>query len=182
MHNYMLPKLCTSRMSLPKAALSSSCYVHNNDFSPPAISVTSKVKFAFLMKYFNENILNCYAICKNYVKELVHFKLVNHSPYLYNSAIDLKRDFKGSNGSYLAPKGHYLTNSTILNIQTIAYGPFYINSAFRHSNFTIQKQLHLENITLFSNCVAGKTGRLDIRISRKDQSKKSNPRKQDRII
>jgi hypothetical protein len=178
MYNYMLPKLSTSPMSFSKTAINLASYVQYNDFSPPTISAVLKLNNAYAMHCFNKYIFHLYYIYKKNVKVLDSFQLVNNPAYLHYSAIGLKRDKQDSNQLYLAAKGNYPTNSTIRHIQTDSISPFNVNNSYRHTEFTIQKQLYQNNCTLLYNCVPDITGRLYSKTFSKNQSKKSNPRKQ----
>jgi hypothetical protein len=177
----MVPKLSTSPMSFPKTAIHLACYVEYNDFSPPTNNALSLLKHTYSLHNYNNENFNYNAICKNPVKVPVKFRLVNDSTYLQYLAVGLKRDKQDSYLSYLAAKGSYLTNSTIQNIQKNACSPYDISNGYQRLYITSQKQLHQKNCTLFLNSVPDTTGRLDIKTTKKNQSKKSNPRKQKRI-
>jgi len=159
MHNYIVPKLCAF-----------------NVFSPPISNVATRINFTNTELHIDKYMFTNPVVCKRIVKSTKYFKLENNSIRPQNSTTGLKKDFKNLYRSYLAAKGNHLTaNSTKQIAQTNANSSLPASNSYRHSNITTQQQLHQIYDTLFFNRVLDHTGRLYIKTSGKDQSKKSNP-------
>lgn len=181
MHNYLSPKLCAMEKSLPRTTINITCFAQYNDFSPRAFYVFNQINILLSVLNFSINIYSQALNCKRNVKDIEIFKPADQGIHLQKSAIGLKKHSRNSYSLYLAAKGNYLTtNSTTKDAQTIATSLASLNIGYKRSNNTTHYQIYQKDCTLFFNRVLDHTGRLYIKTIRKNQSKKSNPWKQDR--